>query len=93
MTRPGSKDTTLPNPFWVDDCIFLSCSNWPGSKKTEMRIEMPQQARDGALKERLLGLDGVGGILLQDRVSLNHRLHSGSEVVVSREGSSGAEQK
>ena len=34
-TRPGSTDTTLPNPFCWDDSICCSCSNWPGSKNTE----------------------------------------------------------
>ena len=35
ITRPGSIDTTLPNPFRVEVSICLSCSNCCGSKNTE----------------------------------------------------------
>ena len=55
-------------------------------EKDGMRIEAVEHARNGALKESLLGGNRLGGVIFDDRVRLGDAFDAGFQAVVRREG-------
>ncbi len=72
---PGSTETTVPNPFCVDDFHLLKLLELAGIEEDRMRVQMAQQPRYRALVKRLIQIERIGRILFQNLVRVDELLH------------------